>query len=99
MVKIPWIPKTLPISSWFGYNSTVGLGTKDRQKRVAEVCKRHLREKYRDLGELVEEFILEFEGSGKDCDITRWGQFTDIRGIDKEMLERLDAHFQKWLNP
>jgi hypothetical protein len=51
------------------------------------------------LGELVEEFISEFEGAGKNCDLTRWGQFTDVRGIDKEMLERLDAHFQEWLNP
>jgi hypothetical protein len=50
----------------------MGLGTKNRQKQTAETCKRHLREKYRDLGELVE---------------------------DKEMLERLDAHFQEWLNP
>ncbi len=50
----------------------MGLGTKNRQKQTAETCKRHLREKYRDLGELVE---------------------------DKEMMERLDAHFQEWLNP
>ena len=77
----------------------MGIGTKNREKQTAETCKRHLREKYRDLGELVEEFISEFEGAGKNCNLTRWGQFTGVRGIDKEMLERLDAHFQEWLNP
>lgn len=77
----------------------MGLGTKNRQKQTAETCKRHLRENYREQGELVEEFILEIEGTGKNCDLTRWGRFADIRGVDKEMLQRLDAHFQGWLNP
>ena len=45
------------------------------------------------------EFIVEFEGARKDCDITRWGQFTDIKDIKEEMLTRLEAHFKKWLNP
>jgi len=48
---------------------------------------------------LVEEFILEFEGAGKNCDVTRWDLFTDIKDIKKEMLKRLEAHFEKWLNP
>ena len=48
---------------------------------------------------MVEEFIVEFEGARKDCDITRWGQFTDIKDIKGEMLTRLEAHFKKWLNP
>ena len=48
---------------------------------------------------LVEEFIVEFEGACKDCDITRWGQFTDIKDIKEEMLTRLEVHFEKWLNP
>ena len=48
---------------------------------------------------LVEEFILEFEGAGKNCDVTRWDRFTDIKAIKKEMLKRLEAHFEKWLNP
>src|SRR4249920_688757 len=30
---------------------------------------------------LVEEFIVEFEGARKDCDITRWGQFADIKDM------------------
>ena len=56
----------------------MGLGTKNRQRQTAEICKRHLREKYRDRGELVEEFISEFEGAGKNSDLTRWGSFTDV---------------------
>ena len=47
----------------------------------------------------MEEFILEFEGVGKNCDVTCWDRFTDIKDIKKEMLERLEAHFEKWLNP
>jgi hypothetical protein len=77
----------------------MALGTKNRQKQTAEICKQHLREKYRDQAGLVEEFISEFEGAGKNSDLTRWGRFTDVRGVDKEMLQRLDAHFQTWLNP
>ena len=77
----------------------MGLGTKNRQKQTAEACKRHLRERYRDRGDLVEEFISEFEGTGKNSDLTRWGCFTDVRGIEKEMFQRLDGFFQTWLNP
>ena len=77
----------------------MGLGTKSRQKQTADSCKQHLREKYRDQLGLVEEFIVEIEGAGKNSDITRWGQFTDIKDIKKEMLERLEVHFEKWLNP
>ena len=47
----------------------------------------------------MEEFILEFEGAGKNSDVTRWERFTDIKDIKKEMLRRLEAHFEKWLNP
>ena len=47
----------------------------------------------------MEEFILEFEGDRKNCDVTCWDQFTDIKDIKKEMLKRLEAHFEKWLNP
>jgi hypothetical protein len=28
----------------------------------------------------LEEFIVEIEGARKNCDVTRWGQFTDIKG-------------------
>ena len=37
----------------------------------ADICKQHLREKYRDQRGLVEEFILEFEGARENCDVTR----------------------------
>jgi hypothetical protein len=47
----------------------------------------------------MEEFLLEFEGDRKNCDVTRWDNFTDIKDIRKEMLKRLEAHFEKWLNP
>jgi hypothetical protein len=33
----------------------------------------------------------------KNCDVTRWGRFTDIKNIKKEMLKRLEVHFEKWL--
>ena len=36
----------------------MALGTKNRQRQTAEACKQHLREKYRDRGALVEEFIV-----------------------------------------
>jgi hypothetical protein len=77
----------------------MGFGTKNRQKQTADICKQHLREKYRDQLELVEEFILEFEGAGKNSDVTCWNRFTDIKDIKKEMLKRFEAHFEKWLNP
>ena len=77
----------------------MGLGTKHRQQQTADLCKGHLREKHMDKLVLVEEFIHEFEGSGKDRDITRWSQFTDIKDKKEEMLKRLDEHFEKWLNP
>ena len=34
-------------------------------------------------------------GARKDCDITRWGQFTDIKNIKEEMLTRLFNVFFK----
>jgi hypothetical protein len=55
------------------------LGTRNRQKQTAELRKQHLREKYPDKLALVEEFIVEIEGSPKSCDPTRWDQFTDVR--------------------
>ena len=79
-------------------NASTG-ARRERQKQTADICKQHLREKYRDQRGLVEEFILEFEGDRKNCDVTRWDRFTDVKDIKKEMLTRLDAHFEKWLNP
>jgi len=77
----------------------MGLGTKNRQTQTADICKQHLRVKHLDKLGLVEEFIYEFEGAGKNHDVTRWSQFTDIKDIKEEMLLRLDEHFEKWLNP
>jgi len=77
----------------------MGLGTKNRQKQTADICKQHLREKYRDKLGLVEEFIVEIEDAPNDCDVTRWCQFTDIKDIKKEMFKRLESHFENWLNP
>ena len=73
------------------------LGTKNRQRHTADLCKQHLREKYKEHAALVEEYIQEFEGP--DQDIKRWGEFTDIKQDDSEMLQRLDVEFEKWLNP
>ena len=76
----------------------MGLGTKNRQKQTADICKQHLRDKYREKLGLVEEFIVEIEGVRKNCDVARWGQFTDIKDIKEEMLRRVDVHFENWLN-
>jgi hypothetical protein len=76
----------------------MGLGTKNRQKQTADICKQHLREKYRDKLALVEEFIVEIEGAPKTGDVTRWSQFTDIKDLKKEMLQRLEVRFENWLN-
>ena len=77
----------------------MSIGTKNRQKQTAELCKQHLRQKYPDKPALVEEFIAEIEGPPQNCDLTRWGQFSDIKDIKKEMFQRLEARFEKWLNP
>ena len=76
----------------------MGLGTKNRQQHTADCCKEHLREKHPDKLALVEEFIVEFEGFGKNLDLTRWSQFTDIKDIRTEMFKRLDSYFNQWLN-
>ena len=76
----------------------MGLGTKKRQKQTADICKQRLREKYPDKLGLVEEFIAEVEGPPNSCDVTRWGKFTDIRDIKKEMFQRLEVQFENWLN-
>lgn len=75
----------------------MALGTKNRQMQVAADCKQHLREKYPDQLGLVEEYITEFEGTGKEHDLTRWTRFCDERRIKEETLERLETAFEKWL--
>jgi hypothetical protein len=76
----------------------MGLGTKNRQKQTAELCKQHLRQKYPDRLALVEEFIVEIEGPPQNRDVSRWGQFRDIKGVKKEILRRLEIRFENWLN-
>ena len=76
----------------------MGLGAKNRQKQTADLCKQHLRQRYPDKLGLVEEFIADIEGLLKNSDVTRWGQFTDIRDIKKELFQRLEAQFENWLN-
>jgi hypothetical protein len=76
----------------------MGLGTKNRQKQTADLCKQYLRQKYSDKLELVEEFIVEIEGPPKNSDVTQWSQFTDIKDIKKEMFQRLETQFENWLN-
>ena len=77
----------------------MGLGTKNRQQQTAELCRQHLRKRAKDELPLVEEFIEEFEGARENCDVSRWGRFTDVKRDDEEMLQRLDAYFENWLNP
>ena len=77
----------------------MGLGTKNRQRQTADICKEHLREKYPDRLGLVEEFITEIEGPSQNSDMSCWGQFTDIKDIKKEMFQRLESRFENWLNP
>jgi len=76
----------------------MALGTKNRLKQTADICKQHLREKYRDNLGLVEEFIVEIEGAPKKFNVTSWGKFTDIKDIKEEMFKRLEIHFENWLN-
>jgi hypothetical protein len=76
----------------------MGLGTKNRQKQTADLCKQHLRQRYPDKLGLVEEFIVEIEGPPKNLDVSCWGQFTDIKDIKKEMFRRLEIQFENWLD-
>jgi len=47
----------------------------------------------------VNVFIVEIEGTGKNHDVAKWGQFADASWKNDAMLERLDIEFEKWLNP
>ena len=77
----------------------MGLGTKNRQKQTADICKAASPGKIPGPAWASGRIHLEFEGDRKNCDVTRWDLFTDIKDIKKEMLKRLEAHFEKWLNP
>ena len=75
----------------------MGLGTKNRQKLVAERCQEYLRTAHRDKLALVEEYISEIEAGGDSpaC----WTRFCDLKRDNQEMLERLEVDFLAWLNP
>jgi hypothetical protein len=77
----------------------MALGTKNRQSETAQVCREHLRENHRDNLALVEEFIVEIEGAGKNHDPAQWLRFSDASWKNSEMLKRLDREFEAWLNP
>jgi hypothetical protein len=74
------------------------LGLRTGRNKLHDICKQHLREKYPDKLGLVEEFIVEIDGPPKNCDVTQWGQSTDIKDIKKEMFQRLEIRFENWLN-
>lgn len=76
----------------------MSVGTKNRLSQIGISCKAHMREKYAAQKALVEEFILEIEGTGENHDATKWSQFTDLRRSDAEMFQRVDGAFEKWLN-
>jgi hypothetical protein len=46
----------------------------------------------------VEEFIVEIEGPPQSSDVSRWGQFTDIKDIKEEMFQRFELRFENWLD-
>ena len=79
--------------------AALSIGTKNRLNQTGTTCKTHLREKYVQHMALVEEFIVELEGSGKSHDPTRWTKFTDAKHSTSEMLQRVDAAFDAWMNP
>ena len=47
---------------------------------------------------LVEEFIVEIEGAGKNRNVSNWGEWRDIKDGQEEMLKRLDFAFERWLS-
>lgn len=77
----------------------MSIGTKNRLNQTGTTCKTHLREQYSKQLSLVEEFIAEIVGSGKSQDATKWNQFTDAKRSTAEMLQRVDAAFDAWMNP
>ena len=77
----------------------MSLGTKNRQRRNADLCKEYLRREHAAQAALVEEFIREIEGPEEEPNLAAWAQFTDTKRSDAEMLERVGVKFQEWLGP
>jgi len=76
----------------------MGVGKQNRLNQTADLCKDHLRSTQASRGELVEDFIMEIEGSGKSRDILQWSQFTNMDRNPAAMLSLLDEKFNRWLN-
>ena len=72
----------------------MGLGTKNRMRQNAELCREHLRAGFAAQRELVEEFIGEVEAADGDG---AWAQFEDVSRRRGAMLERVEAAFREWL--
>jgi hypothetical protein len=72
------------------------LGTQNRILHNAALCCDHLLKGHQDKLALVNEFISEMEGSEGDAG---WNQFTDLKRSEREMLQRVEVAFMKWLNP
>ncbi len=75
----------------------MALGTKNRHKQTADLCKEHLRTAYPTQRVLVADFIAEIEKTGKAQDITEWAQFTDLSRNTTDMLKRVDERLHRWL--
>ena len=76
----------------------MNLGTKNRQRHNAELCREHLRSHFAAQAGLLEEFIIEIQGPEESEDVSRWDKFSDTRRIPAEMLERVGLRFEQWLN-
>jgi hypothetical protein len=76
----------------------IPLAAKIRESEVAEACKALLHEAHHDALNLVEEFIVEIEGAGKDRDLSQWIWFAGAGFNTAKIPERLEREFQKWLD-
>ena len=74
----------------------MALGTQNRIRHNAALCRDHLRKGHQDKLALVNEFISDMEASEGD---SGWNQFTDLKRSEREMLQRAENAFLKWLNP
>jgi integrase len=72
----------------------MGLGTKNRQKQTADICKQHLREKYRDKLGLVEEFIVEGRTAEARQFIEKGLAMPDVEKDDPENYPYLRAAYR-----
>ncbi len=74
----------------------MSLGTRNRLIHNATLCGDHLRKGHGDKLALVNEFIAEIE---REEAAAAWNRFTDLKRSEREMLQRVAAEFERWLNP